>query len=77
MYLINGSILSEEGNMFLFFNKKKRQAIDRKNAAQAEAIVANTIEVLDKATKEVEAANVRVATYDLAEKFYYATRRNK
>lgn len=63
--------------MFWFFNRKKRQAQDLKKAEEAEEIVKTTLKALDKATKAVEKVNERVTTYDLAEKFYYATRRKK
>lgn len=63
--------------MFWFFNRKKRQAQDLKKAEEAEEIVKSTVIALDKVTKEVEKVNERAITYDLAEKFYYATRRRK
>lgn len=76
-YSISVSILREDDSMFWFFNKKKRQAEDLKKSKEAEAIVKSTIEALDKAEKVVDAVNEKATTYDLAEKFYYATQRKR
>lgn len=77
MYSTNVSVLREDDSMFLFFNRKKRQAQDLKKSKEAEAIVKTTIDALDKAEKVVQAVNEKAITYDLAEKLYYATRRGK
>lgn len=74
-YSTSALVIREDDNMFFFFSKKKRQAYDLKKAKEAEAIVKSTIKALDKVEKVVDAVNEKATTYDLAEKFYYATRR--
>jgi hypothetical protein len=80
MYSID-SVIREDNNMFFMFNAKKRRELDAKRAQEAEKIVADTVKELKKATKAVDAVNQRavnqIGVYDIAEKLYYATRRNK
>lgn len=65
--------------MFFLFNKKKRQEADELKAKEADAIVADTLKILDRTTDTVKKINkkatTKVTTYDIAEKLYYATRR--
>jgi len=67
--------------MFFIFNKKRRQELDDMKSKKAEMIVADTLKELNKATKTVKDINHKAAhkvtTFDIAERLYYATRRNR
>ena len=73
--------IRRDDTVLSLFSRKKRQALDKQRAEEAEQMVASTVKELDKATLAVKKVNQKavsqVGVYDIAERLYYATRRKK
>lgn len=72
-------LMRKENSMFFLFGQKKRLEEDARKAEKVERIVKSTDKQIDKTTKDVIELNKtlsKVDVYDMAEKIYYATRRD-